>query len=110
MNSKDLSGAALVWRPCPDRSVTEALSVVMLDERLVACANILVPVRSLSIWRGGRGEAEEFEVLFKTDAARLDRAVTRLAELYPCDCPAISGWHCDATTPAVLARLGGELR
>lgn len=109
MNAKDLSGAALVWCPCPDRSIAEALSVEMLDERLVACANILGPIRSLFIWQGQRGEAEEFGVLFKTDAARLDRAVARLAELHPYDCPAISGWRCDATTPGVLTWLSGEL-
>ncbi|MBN8483766.1 MAG: divalent-cation tolerance protein CutA [Sphingomonadales bacterium] len=110
MTEKDLSGPALIWCPCPDGSVAEAISVEMLDERLVACANILGPVRSLFIWQGERGVAEEFGVLFKTDAARLDRAVARLAELHPYDCPAISGWRCDAATPAVLAWLGGELR
>ena len=110
MNDKDLSAAALIWCPFPDRSVAEAMSVEMLDERLVACANILGPIRSLFIWQGEHGEAEEFGVLFKTDAARLDRAVARLAELHPYDCPAISGWRCDAATPGVLAWLGSELR
>lgn len=110
MKDKGLSGAALVWCPCPDRSVAEALSLEMLDERLVACANILGPIRSLVIWQGRRSAAEEIGVLFKTDAARLDRAVARLAELHPYDFPAISGWRCDAAAPGVLAWLGGELR
>lgn len=110
MIDKDLSGAALVWCPFPDRSVAESVSVEMLDERLVACANILGPVRSLFLWQGKRAEAEEIAVLFKTDAARLDRAIARLAELHPYDCPAISGWRCEGTTPEVLAWLGEELQ
>jgi periplasmic divalent cation tolerance protein len=110
MKDKDLSAAALIWCPFPDRSVAEAVSVEMLDERLVACANILSPVRSLFLWQGERGTAEETGVLFKTEAATLDRAVARLAELHPYDCPAIAGWRCDATTPAVLEWLGSVLR
>ncbi|MFN3517417.1 MAG: divalent cation tolerance protein CutA [Novosphingobium sp.] len=45
MTHKDLSGPALIWCPCPDGSIAKAISVEMLDERLVACVNILGPVR-----------------------------------------------------------------
>ncbi|MFN3517416.1 MAG: divalent cation tolerance protein CutA [Novosphingobium sp.] len=70
----------------------------------------MVPFAAPFSWQGERCAAEEFGVLFKTDAARLDRAVVRLAELHPYNCPAISGWRCAAATPAVLAWLGGGLR
>lgn len=111
MKDKGLSDLALIWCPFPDGSIAEAISVEMLDERLVACANILGPVRSLFHWQGQMDAAEEIGVLFKTDAARLDCAIARLAELHPYDCPAIiAGWRCDATTPAVVAWLGGALR
>jgi periplasmic divalent cation tolerance protein len=78
----------------------------MLDEQLVACANILGPLRSLFVWKGERSATQEVGVLFKTDAAVLDRAVTKLNQLHPYECPAIAGWRSDAAPPAPLAWLG----
>lgn len=81
----------------------------MLDEGLVACANILGPMLSLFTWNGERSEAEETGVLFKTDAALFDRAIARLAELHPYETPAILAWRCDAALPATAIWLS-ELR
>jgi periplasmic divalent cation tolerance protein len=44
--------------------------------------------------------------LLKTNAAVLDRAITRLTELHPYDEPAILGWRCDAAAPGTAAWLG----
>jgi periplasmic divalent cation tolerance protein len=49
----------------------------MLDVAAVACANILGPVRSLFNPRGERSEAEGTGVLFKADAAMLERAIAQ---------------------------------
>ncbi len=50
---------------------------------------------SLFDWNGERGEAREAGMLLKTDAALLDKAISRLAGLHPYDQPAIAGWRCD---------------
>ncbi|WP_230279539.1 divalent-cation tolerance protein CutA [Croceicoccus sp. Ery15] len=90
------AGAALIWCPFADEDSASAIAGQLLDERLIACANLL-PVRSLYIWNGERGEGRECAALFKTRADLLDRAVARLESLHPYDTPAISGWSCDAT-------------
>lgn len=99
-------GAALIWCPFPDDAAADAVAAEMLDEQLVACANIMGPIRSIFVWNGVRSAAQEVGVLFKTEAGLLDRAVVRLAELHPYDCPAIAGWRCDCAPPATLAWLG----
>lgn len=101
-----MSGAALIWSPFADQASAEAAASRLLDEGLIACANILPAVRSLYIWQGTRGEGSECGVLFKTDSALLDAAVARLADIHPYDTPAITGWRCDAAAPATLAWLG----
>ena len=104
------AGPALIWCPFPDAATATATAKTLLDERLVACANVLPAMLSLFEWNGERGEATEAGALFKTDAALLERAITRLAEEHPYDEPAILGWRCDAATPGTLAWLGALTR
>lgn len=103
-------GPALIWCPFPDAATAAATAKTLLDERLVACVNILPAMISLFEWNGERGEASETGALFKTDAALLDRAVTRLGEEHPYDEPAIVAWRCDAASPGTVAWLGGLTR
>lgn len=102
----DRTGPALVWCPFPDGDSAAQAARVLLDEGLIACANILPPMRSLYVWRGESGDESEVGVLFKTNAARLLAVTARLAQLHPYDEPAILGWHCDAAAPETAAWLG----
>ncbi|HYD23245.1 MAG TPA: divalent-cation tolerance protein CutA [Croceibacterium sp.] len=92
--------SALIWCPFADEASAAAAAGQLLDEGLVACANILPPMRSLYRWQGERGEAREVGVLFKTDAALLDRATGRLGEIHPYEAPAVLGWRADTATAA----------
>lgn len=103
-------GPALIWCPFPDAASAAATARTLLDERLVACVNILPAMLSLFEWNGERGEASEVGTLLKTDAALLDRAIARLGEEHPYDEPAILAWLCDAASPGTIAWLGGLLR
>ena len=98
--------AALIWTTFADEPSAAEVAAAMLDEKLVACANLHPGIRSLFLWQGERGEARECGVLFKTHAALLDPACARLAELHPYDTPAISGWRAEATAPATAGWLG----
>jgi periplasmic divalent cation tolerance protein len=97
---------ALIWCPFPDEEEAARVANALLDEKLVACANILGEMRSLYVWNEHRDEAREVPVLFKTDARLLDAAVARVAELHPYDTPAVLGWRCDAAADATAAWLG----
>lgn len=61
---------------------------------------------SLFAWNGEREEAQETGVLLKTNSAKLDEAIARLAELHPYEEPAILGWLCDAAAPGTANWLG----
>lgn len=97
--------SALIWCPFPDRESARRIANSLLDENLVACANLLGAIESIFQWQGNRDSAQEIGVLFKTDAAVLKRAVARLAVLHPYDTPAIMGLRCDAVPDATRAWL-----
>lgn len=102
----DKSVPALIWCPFPDQDIAKYVAQMLLDENLIACANMLHGVMSVFAWGGERGESQETGALLKTNSALLKQAVDRLAELHPYEEPAILGWRCDATTAGTAAWLG----
>jgi periplasmic divalent cation tolerance protein len=102
--------SALIWCPFPDADSAAKVAGQLLDERLVACANILPAMRSLFVWEGKRHEAAEVGALFKTDASVLDRATARLAELHPYDAPAVLGWKADTAAHATAQWLWNTVK
>lgn len=99
--------AALIWCPFPDEEAAHRCIAALLDERLIACGNILPGVKSLFSWSGTRGEGAECGVLLKTVAARLPEAMARLRAVHPYDTPAILGWRVEAD-PWTLTWLEAE--
>ncbi|MDA7787627.1 divalent-cation tolerance protein CutA [Sphingomonadaceae bacterium] len=88
------SGAAMIWCPFPDETIAEAVAGTLVEEKLVACANILGAMKSVFAWEGKLQTSSECGVLFKSSSAGLARAVQRIEELHPYDTPAIMGWNC----------------
>lgn len=101
--------AALAWCPFPDRESARKVAGTLLDERLIACANIIAEMESLFEWDGERGSGSEVGVLFKTTANQSARLINRLGELHPYDTPAIVCWRCEDAHPATLSWLRGQL-
>lgn len=100
-------GAALIWCPFPDAASARVAASALLDERLIACANLVPGLQSLFRWNGERSESSECGVLLKTSAARRARAMERIAAIHPYDTPAITAWAVDADG-ATLAWLEAE--
>lgn len=107
MSSK---GPVLAWCPFPDESSAREAAGLLLDEGLIACANIMPGMVSLYIWNGERGDARECGVIFKTDAFLTERLVTRLSALHPYEEPAILVWRCDAAAKGTAAWLASLVR
>lgn len=83
----------------------------MIEERLVACANHLAPAMSQYQWDGEFCEEQEYPVLFKTGANRVEAAMAKLRELHSYDTPAILSWpaeRADADYAAWVKEQVGE--
>ena len=104
--SRQAKGAALIWCPFPDEAAALAAIHVLLDEKLIACGNVLPAMTSVFVWNGEKDTARETGALLKTNTDLLEGAVQRLCELHPYDTPAVLGWCCDSAPPGTLKWLG----
>lgn len=70
-------------------SMAEAPSLVrtLVEERLVACGNIVPHVRSIYRWDGDICDDTEAMMFFETTRERVDAALARIKALHSYDCP-----------------------
>lgn len=107
---KSAPQAALVWCPFPDAETARAIAGTLLEEKLIACANILPTIESVFEWKGSVSSDTESAVLFKTTSEHLEALTQRLEQLHPYETPAILGWLVDQTPPQTLQWLSETLK
>lgn len=104
-----MSTGAIIWCPFPDRESARLVANTLLDEKLIACANIIGEVESLFEWDGAKDSCQEVGVLFKSLDSVRETLIQRLGDLHPYDTPAILGWQCDIAHPATLGWLQAQI-
>ena len=76
----------LVTAPAKD---AEKLGRQLLEERLIACVNLIPHVKSLFWWQGKIDNANEVLLVLKTPKKNIKRLMKRVAELHPYEVPEI---------------------
>jgi periplasmic divalent cation tolerance protein len=61
----------------------------LLEEKLVACANIIPRIESLYWWQGEIEEDEESLLLVKTSSKQVDTVIERVKEIHSYDIPCV---------------------
>jgi len=61
----------------------------LVEKRLVACVNMVGPVRSVFLWKGKMEDESERLLLMKTRADRYAELETAIQELHPYDVPEV---------------------
>jgi periplasmic divalent cation tolerance protein len=77
----------LVLTTLPAGHDAAALARTLLEERLVACVNVLPAMRSVYRWKGAVEEEDERQVLMKTRRERVPALRIRLRALHPYEVP-----------------------
>lgn len=77
----------LVITTVPEADVGERLVRQLVDERLIACGNLLPGVVSVFRWEGAVRSESEVLVLMKTRASLQEDVFRRVAELHPYQVP-----------------------
>ena len=103
-----VSELAIVYAVFPTASAAHDCCRVLLEERLVACANRLAPVISHYRWEGVIEASEEHPVILKTSASRQPDVIERIALLHGHKVPAIMGWKIDSAHPAYALWVKSE--
>jgi periplasmic divalent cation tolerance protein len=88
MNSTK-SSTILLYSTFPDKTIAEKAAHDLLEQRLVACVNILPATESLYWWQGKIESAAEIIVIAKTTADQFEAANACILSLHPYECPCI---------------------
>lgn len=96
----DAQAVRSLYMTFPDEDSAVRISSALLEENLIACANLLPGARSLYRWNGEVQDDREVVAFAKTTRDRLPRLTSRVAELHPYDVPCV----------VALAVDGGEQR
>jgi periplasmic divalent cation tolerance protein len=84
-----MSSFVIVLTTMPAEGDADELGRALVEERLVACVNVLPPMQSIYRWQGAVEQASERQLIMKTTSARVEALKTRLAALHPYDVPEI---------------------
>lgn len=108
----DSGGAVILYTTWPDGDAAAQTAHTLLDEGLIACANIFPAGRSVFRWEGRIDDGAETVALFKTSPARAGDVRDRLIALHPYDEPCVLALDVDAEKSAAgfLAWIGSETR
>ena len=82
---------------------------VLIEERLIACANLLPQARSLYRWEGEVKDEREVVVLMKTRKQDWAALMSRLHELHPYETPELIAVRIAAGAPKYLEWLEASL-
>ncbi len=98
-----MTEARVVMVTVPDGNTGEQLVRTLLEERLVACGNLIAGVRSIYRWKGEVCQDPEVIVILKTTASALSRLTERVVALHPYDCPEVLAIPVEGGFSAYLA-------
>ena len=78
------------------RSETEAsqISEHLVTNHLVACANYF-PIKSLYYWEGTLEKSDEYGLVLKTQASKVDEVITEITNLHSYEVPCIVTYKID---------------
>lgn len=100
--------AMFVYITVASEDEASRLARTLVEERLVACANLGGGMRSIYRWQGRIEEAEEIIVIAKTREDLLDSVTERVRALHAYECPCVVGLPVVGGNPDYLAWLASE--
>lgn len=100
----------IVTTTLEEHEAAERLARLLLEKKLIACAQILGPGRSLYWWQGKIVEASEVVLAMKTDRSYFDRIQQFIKAEHPYQVPEIVATAIVCGSSDYLDWLNGELR
>lgn len=108
MNADTRGTLRVVLSTAPDTEAAKSIARTLVEERIVACVNIVSGVHSVYRWQGKIEESGEVLLVMKTVQDRLSALVSRVKELHPYSVPEVLALPVDAALPAYAAWVADE--
>ncbi|MEQ9554501.1 MAG: divalent-cation tolerance protein CutA [Rhodospirillales bacterium] len=81
--------AKFIYMTAADTDEARRIAETLVDERLIACANILGAMESVYRWEDKVTRGSEVAVILKTRDDLTDAAIARAVALHSYDCPCL---------------------
>jgi periplasmic divalent cation tolerance protein len=94
----------------PSEETAAAIARALVEERLVACVNIVPGIRSVYRWQGAIADEAEILLVCKTSLDRVPAATARVKELHPYQVPEAISLVVEDGLPGYLAWVCDETR
>ena len=94
----------------PTTEEAQRISRALLEQRKVACVNIVPRVSSLFWWQGKIDSARESLLIVKTTASQLNELVTLVKEIHSYDVPEIVAMPIVGGNQEYLEWIGKEVK
>ena len=104
-----MTEALIVFTTFASEADAARVARTLVDERLVACANLLPGARSIYRWKDGVEDQHEVVVLMKTRKQDWTALLSRLHELHPYEVPECIAVRIAAGAPRYMAWLDEAL-
>ena len=79
----------VVFVTAPDPDTAAVIGRTLVEERLIACANIVPGIRSIYRWEGQVADEPEVLLVLKTRASRCAAVAARVKALHPYALPEV---------------------
>lgn len=83
-----LAGYGVVLVTAPSQQEAEAIATSLVKLQLAACVS-LVPIHSIYTWQGELHQAQEWQLLIKTQLSHFQALETKIRELHSYEVPEI---------------------
>jgi periplasmic divalent cation tolerance protein len=98
----------LVLTTVPGEAIGERLMHQLVEERLIACANLIPGLTSVFRWEGEVRRETEFLILMKTQPERVAALYERVRELHPYEVPELIELPVGRSLPAYCRWVAAE--
>ena len=85
----------MLYVPCSNLKEAKSIAHQLVEEKLVACCNILPKMVSVYSWKGNIESEEECLLLAKTSEDNVEEVEKTISGAHSYDCPCIARWTVD---------------
>ncbi len=101
---------AVFYVPCATETIAENLARQLLEENLIACAQIIPEAKSIYRWEGEIKNTQESVLILKTIPQARSGLLKRLKELHSYDCPCFLELEPRSINPEYSAWLATQVK
>jgi periplasmic divalent cation tolerance protein len=98
----------LVYMTASSMDEARKIGRVLVEERLVACVNLIDGMASIYWWQGAVEEASEVVIVAKTTAGRVGAIVERVKALHSYSVPCVVAVPIESGNPHYMAWIAHE--